>query len=260
MTQCKLNEQIALLRKARGITQEELAQALGVSNQAVSKWESAQCCPDIQLLPDIAAFFGVSIDQLMGYRGAYTSADLPIQLRAAIDNTQAGDDVRAALRLAYTIHAVLLSKEMQSEGNPGWNSDDAIEHAGKGEWGLSCVSHPYITTRMCYGSVFFSDNRMMRPDNEKISALCNCMHSLSAVNSMKTFAAIFVLTVHDESKYVSAAEIAEYAGVPKRSVVQQLENHLAAYLSTQNRAQALYYRISGKYMHIMPLLAMICNP
>ena len=67
MTAMKINEQIAFLRKQRGLTQEALANALGVTNQAVSKWESAQCCPDICLLPRIADCFGVSIDELMGH-------------------------------------------------------------------------------------------------------------------------------------------------------------------------------------------------
>lgn len=75
MANFKLNEQIASLRKEKGITQEELAQALGVTNQAVSKWESAQCCPDIQLLPDIADYFGVSIDELMGYKPKHTAGN-----------------------------------------------------------------------------------------------------------------------------------------------------------------------------------------
>lgn len=126
MNDFRLNEQIAFLRRSKGITQEELARALGVTNQSVSKWESAQCCPDIMLLPDIAAFFGVTIDQLMGYSGIGTSNDLPLQLRTVIDNAQPGDDARLALRLVYTIHAVLFSKEMQSGGNAGWNPDDAI--------------------------------------------------------------------------------------------------------------------------------------
>ena len=63
----KLNENIMALRKAKGITQEELAVALGVSNQAVSKWESAQTCPDISLLSVLADYFEVSIDELMGH-------------------------------------------------------------------------------------------------------------------------------------------------------------------------------------------------
>ena len=62
----KLNENIAALRKKKGLTQEELARVFGVTNQAVSKWESAQSCPDVALLPEIAAFFGVSVDGLMG--------------------------------------------------------------------------------------------------------------------------------------------------------------------------------------------------
>jgi len=63
----KINENIALLRKKKGITQEELANILNVSNQAVSKWESGKCCPDMELLPDLAHYFEVSIDELLGY-------------------------------------------------------------------------------------------------------------------------------------------------------------------------------------------------
>ncbi len=74
MTTIKINEQIAFLRKQKGLTQEELAGALGVTNQAVSKWESAQCCPDIQLLPLIADYFGVSIDELMGHNAVFQKA------------------------------------------------------------------------------------------------------------------------------------------------------------------------------------------
>ena len=51
-------------RKERGMTQEEVAKRLGVSGQAVSKWENHINAPDISLLPSIAALFGVSIDML----------------------------------------------------------------------------------------------------------------------------------------------------------------------------------------------------
>lgn len=61
-----LGNRIAELRKERSMTQEALANALGVSNQAVSKWEVNQSCPDIQLLPQIADLFGVTLDSLFG--------------------------------------------------------------------------------------------------------------------------------------------------------------------------------------------------
>ena len=67
MSAMKIGKQIAFLRKQKGFTQEELANALGVTNQAVSKWESSQCCPDIQLLPHMAKLFDVSVDELLGY-------------------------------------------------------------------------------------------------------------------------------------------------------------------------------------------------
>lgn len=60
-----LGENIAALRKNRGFTQEELAKRLGVSPQAVSKWENGTACPDIALLPEIADIFSVTVDDLM---------------------------------------------------------------------------------------------------------------------------------------------------------------------------------------------------
>lgn len=61
-----LGTQIASLRKRKNITQEALAQHLGVTNQAVSKWESEQCCPDVTLLPKLADIFEITIDELFG--------------------------------------------------------------------------------------------------------------------------------------------------------------------------------------------------
>lgn len=62
-----MGEKIKVLRKRKGISQEILAQVLGVSCQAVSKWENGNTMPDIGLIPAIAAYFGVSTDELFGY-------------------------------------------------------------------------------------------------------------------------------------------------------------------------------------------------
>lgn len=60
----EIGNQIKALRAQRGVTQEAVAAALGVTAQAVSKWENNAAAPDIQLLPAISAYFGVTIDEL----------------------------------------------------------------------------------------------------------------------------------------------------------------------------------------------------
>lgn len=69
---------ISNLRKEQNMTQEALANALGVTNQAVSKWESDQSCPDISLLPTIADLFGVSIGYLFGRTDSRTASALSL--------------------------------------------------------------------------------------------------------------------------------------------------------------------------------------
>ena len=63
-----IGEKIRLLRKNKNITQTQLAEALSVSSQTVSKWENHLSAPDISVLPVIARFFGVTMDELFCYR------------------------------------------------------------------------------------------------------------------------------------------------------------------------------------------------
>jgi len=71
-----LSEQIASRRKASGMTQEGLAGRLGVTYQAVSKWENGQSCPDVTLLPALADIFGLSLDELFGRSAETAEFDL----------------------------------------------------------------------------------------------------------------------------------------------------------------------------------------
>ena len=63
-----LGNKIQMLRKNKNLTQQELAQMLSVSSQAVSKWERNLSTPDISMLPVIARFFGITMDELFNYR------------------------------------------------------------------------------------------------------------------------------------------------------------------------------------------------
>lgn len=76
MEKLKIGEIIYILRKDKGITQEQLADFIGVSNAAVSKWESGVSYPDITFLPELATFFKVSIDELLNFNIKLSEADI----------------------------------------------------------------------------------------------------------------------------------------------------------------------------------------
>ncbi len=70
----KIGEKIRLLRKKNDVTQDRLAEHLGVTPQAVSRWESGVCYPDMNALPAIADYFSVSMDELFCYDSAQKNA------------------------------------------------------------------------------------------------------------------------------------------------------------------------------------------
>lgn len=79
----KVGEQIAALRKSKGITQNELGERIGVSFQAVSKWERGETLPDITLLPDLAKILETTTDYILlgsekvvEYKGKFTVTDI----------------------------------------------------------------------------------------------------------------------------------------------------------------------------------------
>jgi len=72
----RIPENIIMLRHKKGITQDELADFLGVTKASVSKWETKQSYPDIMLLPQIAAYFAVTIDDLLGYEPQMSSEQI----------------------------------------------------------------------------------------------------------------------------------------------------------------------------------------
>ncbi len=62
-----IGNKIKTLRKAKKLTQEQLAEYLNLSPQAVSKWETGASCPDVDTLPKLAVFFGTTVDELLDF-------------------------------------------------------------------------------------------------------------------------------------------------------------------------------------------------
>lgn len=98
-----LGAMIAELRKAQGMTQLELADKMGVTDKAVSKWERDLSCPDVNSLPNLAAILGVSVDDLMQVK---TDTSKPKQgMQETIDLIFKG--VSVAMGVGVVVLAVL---------------------------------------------------------------------------------------------------------------------------------------------------------
>lgn len=143
-----IGKRIALLRKEKGLKQEELAEMLGVSGQAVSKWENDQTCPDISLLPQLASILGVTVDELLsGKREMAPSVQIlpedqrkdikEMMLRIIVDSAD-GDKVRVNLPMALIQVAIECGIEM-----PQLSGSEALKHI---DWNqiMDMVSHGVI--------------------------------------------------------------------------------------------------------------------
>ena len=115
-----MGEKIAALRRAKGMTQEELAATVGISAQSVSKWENSVTMPDIMLLPVLADIFEVTIDELYG-----KAAPVKKQERISFD------DVPQAAYDAL----------LKAIGLPDLQQDEDIELRTQ-RWKKQLLSHP----------------------------------------------------------------------------------------------------------------------
>lgn len=114
-------------RREKGLTQDALANYIGVSKASVSKWETGQSYPDITFLPQLAAFFNISIDELMGYEPQMSKEDIrKWHLRLSADFAsrpfdEVLEDCRGTAKkyfscfpLLFQIGALLVNNSMES--------------------------------------------------------------------------------------------------------------------------------------------------
>jgi transcriptional regulator with XRE-family HTH domain len=130
-----LGKRIWMLRRQKGLKQDELADKMGVSPQAVSKWENDQTCPDISLLPELAKILEVSVDELLS--GKQESAPVvqivpetqrkdirDMVLRIVVDSAD-GDKVRVNLPIVLLQIAIDTGMAMpQINGSQAMQSID----------------------------------------------------------------------------------------------------------------------------------------
>ena len=136
MTEIKIGKKIRLLRRNNDVTQDKLAAYLGVTPQAVSRWESEICYPDIETLPMIADFFGVDMDELLCYDSIQKETKIKEYLANAevLLENEKYEECLALLREAYAeipssfeiqLELASVLSEMSAVGKP--NRSDLME-------------------------------------------------------------------------------------------------------------------------------------
>jgi transcriptional regulator with XRE-family HTH domain len=119
-----IGTRIAEARKRKGLTQDQLAEAMGVSPQAVSKWENDISCPDITLLPQLADYFGISVDDLLRGPSAPEAQIVPeeerkdfskMMLRINVLSAQ-GDKVKVNLPMPLLKTGLQIGMNMETMG------------------------------------------------------------------------------------------------------------------------------------------------
>ena len=254
MTNIKLNEQIAFLRKQNNMTQEDLAKALGVSNQAVSKWESGQCYPDIQLLPELSKIFNVSIDILMGFRTTDTFENIYLNVKTFFETEPAETSFHNAFRLAILLHEVAVTRGYKDYCP--WNTElnhGLEEHPYK--WGYSACSEPEGNTIYTGNGIFIASGETYQsPTSAQLRNLFTTLNILTDKNVLKVMYTLYEMTVHNFDSYVSLSAITAKAGLTETETLTALEN---LPLSIKAENGNLLYRMEGAFMHIPPLLLML---
>ena len=119
MYEGNIAQTLTALRTARGLTQEEVAQSLSVSNKTVSKWENGASAPDLAMLAALAAYYGVTTDFLLGLAEGKTQSTQE-EIRALF----AGLSRRAALLKAFETVRALVPALFQTATNQADGEND----------------------------------------------------------------------------------------------------------------------------------------
>ena len=252
MNTIRIYEQIAFLRKQKGLTQEELAKTLGVTNQAVSKWESGQCCPDIQLLPDLAKLFEVTVDELLGCNSEKGLGDICINLKEYFVALPEKEAFEKCCRIAALLHEIAIT-----DGCKNFVPWDEKDYAGGNisDWGLSVCSEPEGSTGRIGGSVFFSLGKAFEaPNVSQLYELSLAMERFSELRVLKTMYALYKLTIKDFDLFVSLEEIAAGAKLSTEETEQALTK---LPLTVKEEEGKLRYRLDGSFCHMPALLTFL---
>jgi len=251
MTDIKIAEKLTQLRTAKGVTQNDVAKALGVSNKTVSKWENGTSSPDLTMLVALAEYYKVSTDTLLGLSRDVKS--IPV----AISNTLSGlERNELILKISEIIYGIFFT----AVGSPACKMDKTNANSSP------IPPKPDVAPRSCisleefYGFVVNSDNvnlSVMQWQNkadfawllapEKQDKIAELLRFLADTDVLKV---MYFLHNASYSKHFTADYAATHTGVALDRVAEILDNCYELGLCTKSTAhlkdgEALVYESFG---------------
>ena len=235
MKEINISKNIADLRKRKGITQEQLASALNISPQAISKWETNTSFPDTQMLPLIANYFEVSIDYLFyGDEYAYNDIYNKVWHKVAKFDQQSKESYNEALTLfAYAHRGV--SRWHHTDRLPVM-SDEPIHFSN--ENGLSLLSGKgfgAIVTRDFFENI----------DKNTVDFAEKVLPALSKRNNI--LVCLVIISMSD----ISFGELQERLGIDEIALREALDKLISAGIviekESKHKALGFTYEIHSMY-------------
>ena len=250
-----IGKNIAKFRKSKGLTQEALGEMLGVTNQAVSKWESEVSMPDIMLLPQIAAALGITLDDLFAKRTVNISqSDSHVFDMDAIHNFPKNEQAAIVDALYHQTNLVNCNSWdiLKTERNPVTKKYDRI----KPHHTLCCLSD-------IAGAAFISDTLTVIDSDIAPNAAAVMFEKHEIASGMKKLADINVRRVlsHAWREYIQRAvafdnndpeyfaidvqpdELAHAIGIPVEDVLEALEKLISLHVAESEMKQGVHYRL-----------------
>ncbi|MDR0905863.1 MAG: helix-turn-helix domain-containing protein [Oscillospiraceae bacterium] len=252
----KIGERLRSLRKNTDTTQERLAEHLGVTAQAISRWESETCYPDIETLPALADFFGVSVDELL--RDEYSDSESLESVLAKIKNyfvhTPENECFDVAYKISTLLHEGAISKGYKN--SLPWNvnktrkTDDDFY-----KWGTSICSEPEGVTVHKGNTVLISSQKQDRElMGNDVMSLCSAIDKYADFDRLVVFFALYELTRRDFDLFVGADKIGEKCKFSEDKILE-----IFKWLPIHHKQLddgSFGYRIEGSNMHLPALLSL----
>lgn len=249
----KLAENLQLLRKEKGLTQEALAEVFGVTPQSVSKWELGLSCPDIMLLPEIAEYYHVSIDELMGYKPSSSINSVYIGMKSLVDGAEgAFSKPDYAYRLARLAATTLWSQQHIEVDKLLTGKKTNNLSYGQGDGGVS----------ICGENTLFIASFKDFPKYEfpTIKKVHKYLNKITDINTLKVLFGLFNMMLENTiTKSWTLEEISNYTKLDEDVVMKALDN-LDAYFDEKNYEEKGEERYSLHHIDQVPILVSMLIP